>query len=748
MRVVRRRIGSTSRANFLLERQLGEIDEKIALLLKNRLSLEEAQKAVSSNTKDADAPQDETLPHNLRIKYEDLLYYLQSQPVYLAKMASRQMLTARETPGFVQCVVFDLFGDQYDAREERLLLNCFRYALVHEIEQAESHTTLLRNNTPVTLMLSAYATRGQGISVLRTVLEGPLRQVLDNPLLNLELHPTKVYNQLRADFEVETGQARPDMAEQVTDEQAAAHPEVVQEVAQRLAKLAALTQAIVDNMVNSVQELPYGMRWICKCLGALCKKRFPEADRYQIGSLIGGYVNLRFFTPRVVNPDFIPSYQKPNSRSKRNLVLVAKTLQNLSNGQRFGDNQAFMKQLNPFIDSNREVLQDYFEVLTAVEDVEESSQLDKYLEHTSETCVRLNLNQIYLLHRLVQDNIDVLCPESEDTHTHLKLRQVLVELQQVSPEPPPQLPFSEDRQVWLQLQLGARKRMATLAVRNRSTIVEMESAMRLREVQAIEQGKKDFCRILASLPHPVSQHTGFSPFFQEELCRAKARGDGDVADLITKLTDNLTNFCKVDMNVTDPADVEVFLDNFRTVAVQNILSCQDSRRHLMRRAEQVNSAHDTIQKHHNYLVSRIEQYQVYLSSIKQGNHYKTEQKSNNKKVDKGRGRKALNFKHEQLEAAGVIASVDEAIPKKILKKLRYSISEVAPLEFQISLFLKAGFTEVGVPNSFFGGKEGVKIQMEDLLARKDRQENIMELPNVQLNVTLLIFFLNKNFVKK
>ena len=68
------------------------------------------------------------------------------------------------------------------------------------------------------------------------------------------------------------------------------------------------------------------------------------------GSLIGGYIYLRFFNPVIVTPDAMNIIAtKPNRIQRRNLILVAKVLQNLSNGLLFGDKEIYMKVLNQYI---------------------------------------------------------------------------------------------------------------------------------------------------------------------------------------------------------------------------------------------------------------------------------------------------------------------------------------------------------------------------------------------------------------
>jgi GTPase-activator protein for Ras-like GTPase len=50
----------------------------------------------------------------------------------------------------------------------------------------------------------------------------------------------------------------------------------------------------------------------------------------------GGLVMLRYFSPSIVSPEKFLGESSPSSKARRNLVLIAKVLQNCSNGVRFG----------------------------------------------------------------------------------------------------------------------------------------------------------------------------------------------------------------------------------------------------------------------------------------------------------------------------------------------------------------------------------------------------------------------------
>ncbi len=59
--------------------------------------------------------------------YEQLFHILQKEPKYFAALAKH--VKAREVSDYVKTVVFDMYGDQYDSCEERLLLTLFHMVL-------------------------------------------------------------------------------------------------------------------------------------------------------------------------------------------------------------------------------------------------------------------------------------------------------------------------------------------------------------------------------------------------------------------------------------------------------------------------------------------------------------------------------------------------------------------------------------------------------------------------------------------
>lgn len=106
--------------------------------------------------------------------------------------------------------MFTLYGNQYESREEHLLLTMFQVSSLrltaHTIADLEPHQSvlsaqfetatefgsLLRANTPVSRMMTTYTRRGPGQSYLKSVLAERINSLIEHQDLNLEINPLKV----------------------------------------------------------------------------------------------------------------------------------------------------------------------------------------------------------------------------------------------------------------------------------------------------------------------------------------------------------------------------------------------------------------------------------------------------------------------------------------------------------------------------------------------------------------------------
>jgi hypothetical protein len=126
------------RENITSETELANLDAKVALLVKNRITLDEVahlkskdmrkeleRKAskISSEVTQLTLRGNDRDTKSKKKKYEELFYVLQTQPAYLASlMYTLNNSSGGTTTKFLEQVVLTLFGYAQNAREEYLFL--------------------------------------------------------------------------------------------------------------------------------------------------------------------------------------------------------------------------------------------------------------------------------------------------------------------------------------------------------------------------------------------------------------------------------------------------------------------------------------------------------------------------------------------------------------------------------------------------------------------------------------------------
>jgi len=121
-------------------------------------------------------------------------------------------------------------------------------------------------------------------------------------------------------------------------------------------------QKLLNSITKDPKALPEEMRVICNNLQQSVLEKGWYTSRY---SAVGGFVFLRFIVPSIIRPEtfglgkFLKEQRVDDTTARRNLILVAKALQNLSNGTVF--NEPHMANVNVFIEQNKNSIHTYFD---------------------------------------------------------------------------------------------------------------------------------------------------------------------------------------------------------------------------------------------------------------------------------------------------------------------------------------------------------------------------------------------------
>ncbi|KNE71433.1 hypothetical protein AMAG_15667 [Allomyces macrogynus ATCC 38327] len=407
-------ISMQSKKNFVLERDVRLLDSRIALLIQNRMQLDDKDAKDLAHVLQGDDDDNALGPARLDDRklqlYGNLFFLLQTEPRYLATLC--RVCTLDQMDALLQTVMFTVYGKQYDRREEYLLLTMFQTVLAHQFDHATDFGSLMRANTPVSRMLTTYTRRGPGQAYLKSLLSERIASLIKHKDLNLEINPVKVYQQILES----TGDSRSlATASSLPADQVAQIPQVQQLVQARVRMLLEIATSFLKTIVDSLDRVPYGIRWICKQIKGLAKRKYPEATDTQLCSLVGGFFLLRYINPAIVTPQgfmLVPS--APSTNPRRTLTLIAKMLQNVAN-KPSQTKEAYMAPLNAWSERNKDRVQRFLLKLADVGDFYEELELNQYLALSRRDQLRINIsaNEMFATHSLLTKHRDTVCqPES------------------------------------------------------------------------------------------------------------------------------------------------------------------------------------------------------------------------------------------------------------------------------------------------------------------------------------------------
>ncbi|ORY04260.1 Rho GTPase activation protein [Clohesyomyces aquaticus] len=704
LRELKSKISSQSKKNFVLEKDVRYLDSRIALLIQNRMALEE-QNEVASHLDDVEL-QEGFFPNDEKTqKYGNLLFLLQSEPRHIAHLC--RLVSMAEIDALLQTVMFTIYGNQYESREEHLLLTMFQSVLTYQFDNTPDYSSLLRANTPVSRMMTTYTRRGPGQSYLKVVLADRINSLIELKDLDLEINPLKVYEKMVSDIEEKQGKLPPNLPKGVTAEQAAENETVQQIIAPRLTMLMEIANGFLTTIIEGLEETPYGIRWICKQIRSLSRRKYPDAQDQTICTLIGGFFFLRFINPAIVTPrSYMLIDATPAENPKRTLTYVAKMLQNLANKPSYAK-EPYMVKLQPFIHQNKERINKFLLDLCEVQDFYESLEMDNYVALSQRNLeLSITLNEVYATHSLLERHSSELA--KEDT-SHLG-----VLLAELGPAPA-QLPRKENRAINL-----------PLFSKWETPLDDLTAALDITQEEIFfMEAKSTFVMILRSLPPGSSMSR--RPLRLDRIAEAAATTKNDSV-MVKKGIRSMELLSQLqELGVIDKEDGFSLL---RDEVEQELVHLGSMKDKVVEETRKLEEVFRTIRDHNAYLVGQLETYKSYLHNVRSQSEGKT------RKQQKHTVLGPYKFTHQQLEKEGVIQKSN--VPENRRANIYFNFTSPLPGTFVISLHYKGrnrGLLELD-------------LKLDDLLEmQKDNQEDL-DLEYVQFNVSKVLVLLNKRFARK
>ncbi|KAI1931411.1 RasGAP protein [Ophidiomyces ophidiicola] len=722
LRELKSKISSQSKKNFVLEKDVRYLDSRIALLIQNRMALEEVgvlrpglfahlltspqQNEVASHLDDSTEVQEGVFPNDDKTqKYGNLLFLLQSEPRHIAHLC--RLVSMAEIDSLLQTVMFTIYGNQYESREEHLLLTMFQSVLTYQFDNTPEYSSLLRQNTPVSRMMTTYTRRGPGQAYLKQVLADQINSLIELKDVDLEINPLKVYETMVKQIEDTTGTLPDYLPKSVTAEVAAANEQVQAIIAPRLKMLSDIANAFLGTIIEGLEETPYGIRWICKQIRSLSRRKYPDAQDHTICTLIGGFFFLRFINPAIVTPrSYMLIDGTPAEKPRRTLTLIAKMLQNIANKPSYAK-EPYMAKLQPFIHQNKERVNKFLLDLCEVQDFYESLEMDNYVALSKRDLeLQITLNEVYATHALLEKHTAAL---AADQHSHLH-----VLLQELGPAPA-QLPRKENRTINL-----------PLFSKWETPIDDLTAALDITQEEIyFMEAKSTFVQILRSLP--ANSVVTRRPLRLDRIAEAAATLKND-AVMVRKGIRTMELLSSLqELGVIDKSDDFSLL---RNEVEQELVHLGSLKEKVLEETRRLDEVYRTIRDHNTYLVGQLETYKSYLHNVR------SQSEGKQRKQQKHQELGPYKFTHQQLEKEGVIRKSN--VPENRRANIYFMFKSPLPGTFVISLHYKGRAR----------GLLELDLKLDDLLEmQKDSQEDL-DLEYVQFNVSRVLALLNKRFARK
>lgn len=592
-----------------------------------------------------------------------------------------------EIDSLLQTVMFTIYGNQYESREEHLLLTMFQVrclsltliapcttsantspqsVLTYQFDHTPEYSSLLRANTPVSRMMTTYTRRGPGQSYLKVVLADKINNLIELMDLDLEINPLKVYEHMLEQVEADTGTLPDSMPRGITAEQAAEHPQVQNIIEPRLSSLIEIANGFLDTIINGLEETPYGIRWICKQIRSLTKRKYPDANDQAICTLIGGFFFLRFINPAIVTPkSYMLIDGTPSDRPRRTLTLIAKMLQNLANKPSYAK-EPYMAKLQPFIEQNKERVNRFMLDLCEVQDFYETLEMDNYVALSKKDLeLSITLNEIYAMHGLIEKHQGKVCA---DENSHLSIIT-----QELGPAPA-QVPRKENRVINL-----------PLFSRWETAIDDLTAALDITQEEVyFMEAKSIFVQIMRSIP--PGSNVARRPLRLERVADAAATSRND-AVMVRKGIRAMELLSQLqEMRVIDKNDHFGLLRDEVEQELQHLGSLKDG---VLTETAKLDEVYRTIRDHNGYLVGQLETYKSYLHNVR------SQSEGTKRKQQKHQVLGPYKFTHQQLEKEGVIQRSN--VPDNRRANIYFNFTSPLPGTFVISLHYKGKSVPVSRP---------------------------------------------------
>ncbi|CAL8250613.1 unnamed protein product [Boreogadus saida] len=716
-----------------MEKDLNLMDIKIGLLVKNRITLQDVVSHTPVLPDSRPTPLPGKLIFQMPPEQDDQVHGHGDLTLYNYRLQPARGVPAAEA--------------LQDALEEEIN---------SKVDQIQDIVT---GNPTVIKMVVSFNRGARGHNTLRQLLAPVVKDIIEDKNLGTNTNPVDVYKAWVNQLETATGEASK-LPYEVTPEQAMAHEEVRSRLEASSQALCAATDKVLSSIVSSLDNIPYGMRYIAKVLKNSLHAKFPDATEDELLKIVGNLLYYRYMNPAIVAPDGFDIIDMSaggqlHSDQRRNLGSVAKMLQHAAANKLF-EGETHMTPMNNYISQTYQRFRQFFQAACDVPEPEEKFNVDEYSDMVtlSKPIIYISIEEIINTHSLLLEHLGAIAPDRSDL-----LHELLQDLGEV-PD--------------VEALLGEGALDSSESITNRETtlsqLAKTEISLTLTsKFELLEGDDKDLKSLMTKTKKLIVDVIRIQPgetLTQTLETPAAAAQESEHAQIVERraVQDAQTpEGLKTNQMVLEDAQLPLeqkkrkILRNLRTLEQAGCIAegnkYQDlineiskdiryQRRYRQRRKAELvklqqtltalNSKADFYQDQTNY-------YDTYIKTCLDNLNRKNSRRSikGEEKGSKKLKQQSLKYTGARLHEKGVVLEI-EGLQANQFKNVMF---EIAPSEEVGDFEVKAKFMGVEM--------EKVQLHFQDLLQLQYDGVAVMKMfDKAKVNVNLLVFLLNKKFYGK
>lgn len=442
------KIFEKSKRNEELELQIENLDIKLGLLDKNKITIEDFMKnsnkfktyrPIASKTFGSQGMNKLSNSAKKRIElYLSMLYFLQTKSSYWIRFYDNRALKGKDNfTDDLKEIISLIYPLQYGSintpsRVEYFFLKFVCSLMEVDIKHANNvaDITKLKYAFWVDFLLSFNSHSYQRMH-LKSLIGNVVAAVIDDDELSFESDPSKIYALLR-EREVRA-YGKTDMPEALSAQEAIRDSRVSDTFVKNLMALRDSVTDLVEILRASVPKLPLHIRLLAKKAYQVSQLHFPDqGDRHHLAVagavFVKHYIGAIFYSPENFGLSIKSMFgSRVESIAPENLKYLNRALLQVFSMRPFNDN--FMKPLNDYVTSSIENTRAIIREIIDVKDLETEYEMNEYDDIVSHEKPQLTMKvaDMISIEKLIRPNIDMIAPSSDD-----QLRSVVDKLSQLA----------------------------------------------------------------------------------------------------------------------------------------------------------------------------------------------------------------------------------------------------------------------------------------------------------------------------